>query len=311
MKMTKKLLALILTLILALSCIGLAEEAAADETETPEEAVETEIPASEDLGEEAAEPEVTPEPAPEVPLKELRDFVGTHFMSFVYKIGDMWPMEGELIRYENDVLGVMSVDGELIDLITFRTGGNYTLFGVSTGMPLEEATQLLTMQGWVGREEDGWLSGAGSVGHRFDDGEGWMMILFADEDGIVEQVMAGTPVAALMVKVAEKKEFTQPSPTPEPSPTPDPALTNTGTVRVKSGVGMVNVRGGAGTSFGIVTQLEEGTDAEYLGEGQADPDGICWYKVKVGSTEGFVSAKFTTLTLMDGTFISTDKGVLQ
>ena len=335
MKNYSKLMALLLALVMALSIAAFAEEGA--EQAMVEETVEAEAPAEETPAEEAAEaaeaadPEAPAEeapadaeepaeeaapteaPAPEstpAPLKELSGFIGTHFMSFVNKIGDMWPMQGDLIRYENEVLGVMTDEGTLLDLMVFRTGGSYTLYGISTGMTLDDASARLAADGWEAREEDGWLSGTGTVGHRFDRGEGAMIILFADDAGVIDEVMAGTQVAALKCKIAEVKEFTSATPTPEPTATPDPAMSAGGTIKLKGGVDSVNVRSGAGTGYDRVAQMYTGDSGEYLGEAVEDESGVCWYKIEFNGKTGYVSAKFTSCTLLDGTFITSDRGTL-
>ncbi|MBQ8088959.1 MAG: SH3 domain-containing protein [Clostridia bacterium] len=289
--------------ILALTA-GFAEEGIAPE-ETPVPEIAAEATQAVETPEASEVPEAEDAPQAEA-LMELSAYVGTHFMSFVNKIGDMWQMAGELTRYENTSLGAMTVNGETVDLMVFRTGGAYSLFGVTTGAPLEDARAKLIGSGWQEVEEEGWVSGTGAQGVRFDRDDGWMMILFPDESGVVEQVMCGKPEAALLVRDAVEKEFTQPTPTP--APTADP--TQAGTVRIVPSAGSVNVRANAGTGYDVLTGMDESTEAVYLGEGKADAEGKCWYYVQVGNAKGWVSAKYTVLTLADGTVVTGEQGVL-
>jgi uncharacterized protein YraI len=49
----------------------------------------------------------------------------------------------------------------------------------------------------------------------------------------------------------------------------------------------LNMRSGAGTSFDIVTQLDDGTRVTII-EGPRLVDGLTWWRIQVGNLQGWV-----------------------
>lgn len=68
-----------------------------------------------------------------------------------------------------------------------------------------------------------------------------------------------------------------------------------GTVNASS----VNVRSGAGTNNSVVTMVSTGTAVKVIGEAK-DSAGATWYKVQIGSTEGYILSDYVTIGASDG-----------
>ncbi len=66
----------------------------------------------------------------------------------------------------------------------------------------------------------------------------------------------------------------------------------------------VNVRSGAGTNNSVVTVVSTGTAVKVTGEAK-DSSGAVWYKVTIGSTEGYIHSDYVTIGAAGG---STDSG---
>lgn len=94
-----------------------------------------------------------------------------------------------------------------------------------------------------------------------------------------------------------------PDPEPEPEPEPPPpaptGYQNGDKIRVTEGV--LNMRSGAGTSYGVILGLQTGTELCVTGA-SVDSGGYTWVPVKLsgGTTAGWVAKTFTALVAAGG-----------
>ena len=95
----------------------------------------------------------------------------------------------------------------------------------------------------------------------------------------------------------------EPEPTPEPTPEPPPpaptGYQNGDKIRVSEGV--LNMRSGAGTNYGVVLGLQTGTELCVTGS-EVVSGGYTWVPVKLsgGTTMGWVVKQFTAMVAVGG-----------
>ena len=67
--------------------------------------------------------------------------------------------------------------------------------------------------------------------------------------------------------------------------------------------GVSNVRTGPGLSYSSIGQVDAGSTLGYLNDKSYDNRGVAWYRVSFGSTSGWVSSKYASLSNSTGTAI--------
>ena len=71
------------------------------------------------------------------------------------------------------------------------------------------------------------------------------------------------------------------------------------------------MRDGPGADHAVTGLLFGGEVLGYLGDARLDGDGTCWYHASYYGAECWISAKYTALTLNDGTTYTGSRGVFQ
>ena len=69
------------------------------------------------------------------------------------------------------------------------------------------------------------------------------------------------------------------------------------------------MREGPGADYAVTGLLFGGEVLGYLGDAQRDADGTCWYHASYYGAECWISAKYTALTLNDGTTYTGSRGI--
>lgn len=117
---------------------------------------------------------------------DLFEYLGASLNSVVSRFDDMWNCDAtDCIEYSNGTIIVASYDSENVSYISLESDSNYSICGVSVGQSLNEASSILTQNGWQ-RVYNSWSDGY------FQDSAGHYLTLWAGSNNYIFSVSVST-----------------------------------------------------------------------------------------------------------------------